>query len=583
MKTLQLILQEKATNAIKKAFANQLNEVDLTAEVTQTQASTHGHYQCNNALKLSKILKKNPREIANLIIENFEKDDIIEKIEIAGPGFINLFISNKFLSQDLQKVYGDPHYGISMPGEKKKIIVEYSSPNIAKELHVGHIRSTIIGECLARLFEFLGYDVLRLNHIGDWGTQFGMLIAYMKKFEPEVLEGKKEADLTALTNWYKASKKLFDEDAQFKKTAQLEVVNLQSGKEDAIKPWEIICDISKKAFYEIYDLLDVKIQERGESFYNPYLKGIVKDLEKKGLIEISDGAKCIFIEGYKNREGNTLPVMVQKSDGGFNYDTTDIAAFQHRVVDEKADRIIVVTDSGQSLHFKMVYEAVVRAGYLDPKKVRFDHVTFGLVLGKDGKKFKTRSGKTEKLIDLLNEAILRAKDIIKEKNPNLLNEELDNLAKVIGIDAIKYADLSSYRLKDYVFSYDKMLQFEGNTAPFLLYSYVRIKGIKRKYQGSDLEKVLETSKIEITHPSEFDLGLHLRRFSETLNSVKKDLLPNRLCDYLFELAEKFNAFFRDCQVIGSKEEKSRLLLCDLTEKILKQGLHILGLHTVERM
>jgi arginyl-tRNA synthetase len=346
--------------------------------------------------------------------------------------------------------------------------------------------------------------------------------------------------------------------------------------------WKIICDISRKAFEEVYAILGVKLIERGESFYNPFLKDMVDDLEKRHIIEISDGAKCIFLEGFKNREGNPLPYMVQKSDGGYNYDTTDLAAFRHRVQVEKASRIIIVTDAGQSLHFQMAHAAAVKSDYLDPAKVRFDHVPFGLVLGPDGKKFKTRSGETEKLIDLLNEAVDAAKAILKERLPDISEVELNELAKTLGIDAVKYADLSCHRQKDYQFSYERMLKFEGNTAAFLLYAFVRILGIKRKTHA-DMEQVLAAHHIQLQHPSEIALGLHLRRFGEVLEAFTKDLLPNRLADYLYSLAEKFNAFFRDCRVEGAKEEGERLVLCELTCKILQTGLNILGLKTVSRM
>ena len=453
---------------------------------------------------------------------------------------------------------------------------------MAKELHVGHIRSTIIGDCLARLFEFLDQDVLRLNHIGDWGTQFGMLITYMKEHAPAVLAGKEPTELDSLMRWYRAAKKEFDASPDFKKRAQLQVVQLQAGEKEALHAWKIICEISRKGFQEIYDLMGVKIGERGESFYNPFLKDIVQELEQKGLIEISDGAKCIFLEGFQNREGQALPLMVQKSDGGYNYDTTDLAAIRYRIFVDKADRIIYVTDVGQSLHFQMVFAAAQKAGWLDPAKTEVDHVGFGLVLGADGKKFKTRSGDTEKLIDLLTEAVEKAREILKDRLPVAEPGEVEHLARVLGIGAVKYADLSCHRTKDYTFSYDRMLRFEGNTAVFLLYAYVRIMGIKRK-TGADMNYVLSHFKIDVLHPSEIALALHIRRFGEIVEMVARDLLPNRLTDYLYELAEKFNAFFRDCRVEGSPEEGSRLVLCDLTARLLKQGLEILGLETVDRM
>lgn len=579
-------LQNRLTEAILKSFEEKLSMQDAIADVAVCQDENFGHYQCNSCLKLSKILKDNPRKIAEKIVSNLDvledEKEIFSKIEIAGPGFINLTLNSEFLSYILNNMLKDPKLGAKKIEKPQTIVVEFSSPNIAKELHVGHLRSTIIGDALARLFEFLGHRVIRLNHIGDWGTQFGMLINYLKKFHPQILTKNEIATLTTLTEWYREARKLFDSDPTFKKDSQLEVVKLQGGDKKALEAWKIICDISRVAFEEIYSLLDVKLIERGESFYNKDLPVIVKDLEDKGLIEISSGAKCVFIEGFKNREGNPLPVMVQKSDGGYNYDTTDIAAFRHRCQVERADRIIIVTDSGQSLHFEMIYPLVVKAKYLDPNKTRFDHVTFGVVLGEDKKKFKTREGETTKLIDLLNEAIEHAHKILKERLKDASEEELTQSAINLGISAIKYADLSNHRLKDYIFSYDKMLSLEGNTAAFLFYSYVRILSIKRKV-FEDIDKLIKTTPIDVKHPSEISLAFHLIRFSEILELMTRDLLPNRLTDYLYELAVKFNVFFRDCQVIGSTEQNSRLVFCHLTQMVLKAGFDILGLKPLDRM
>jgi arginyl-tRNA synthetase len=555
-------------------------------EITVSTQPQFGHYQCNNALKLAKELKKNPRDVALAMVADWEKHpgypSMIAKLEIAGPGFINIFLDVSFLSKEVTKVLHDPRLGVPLPAHVQRIVVEFSSPNIAKELHVGHLRSTIIGDCLARLFEFLGHDVLRLNHIGDWGTQFGMLIAYMRLEVPEVLEGRQAADLPALMRWYQASKKRFDEDAAFKKEAQLQVVKLQGGDEAALAIWHMICDISRKAFHAIYDILDVKLIERGESFYNPYLSDVVADLEKRHMVTLSNGARCVYLDGYKGRDGAPLPIIIQKSDGGYNYDTTDMAALRHRIEVEGADRIIVVTDAGQALHFEMIFKAAEKAGYLDRSKVRVDHVPFGVVLGSDGKKFKTRSGETVKLLDLLAEAIVQAENILRERLPTLPKEQLHEMATILGTDAIKYADLSSHRVKDYVFSYDRMLRFEGNTAPFLLYAYVRMRSIQRKV-GKSMDEVLKNHAIALEHPTEVDLALHLRQFGEALEAVAQELLPNRLADYLYHLAEKFHAFFRDCRVEGSPQENSRLLLCEAAARILHQGLHILGLKTLEKM
>jgi len=507
---------------------------------------------------------------------------MIAQLEIAGPGFVNITLNPEFLSQKTNILLHDSHLGIDLPESPQRIIIDFSSPNVAKEMHVGHLRSTIIGDCLARLFEYLGHDVVRHNHIGDWGTAFGMLITYMKEEIPQVLTGEQKTDLTHLVTWYKASKKRFDEDPSFKKKTHLEVVALQQGQKEARNAWKIICEISRKAYQEIYDLLDIHLIERGESFYNPYLAEIVSDLEKKGLVQTSHGAKCIFLEGFQNREGEPLPLMVQKSDGGYNYDTTDMATIYHRIKIELGNRLIYVTDAGQSTHFQMIFKTAEKAGYLDSSKVRVDHVPFGLVLGPDGKKFRTRSGETERLLDLLQAAIDYADKILQERNPNMEEGERQRLAHILGIGAIKYADLSNHRLSDYAFSYDRMLRFEGNTAAFLMYAYVRVAGIKRKVNINPLT-LLETNYIKLEHASEIELGLHLLRFQEALHSVADDLLPNRLTDYLYTLAEKFNAFFRDCRVEGSPQQNERLLLCEATARVLKQGLSLLGVQTVDRM
>nr|MCH9703282.1 arginine--tRNA ligase [Chlamydiota bacterium] len=422
---------------VEEALAAEFPEVESAVEVTPATSEKFGHYQCNSAMKLAKAAKKNPREIASALAKRLE-GPMFSKVEVAGPGFINLTIDANYLSSRLNEMAHDERLAVSLPKEKKRIIVEFSSPNIAKEMHVGHLRSTIIGDSIARLFEFLGHDVLRLNHVGDWGTAFGMLIAYIRE---EI--GEQEADLPTLMQWYRASKERFDSDEAFKTRAREAVVALQGGDEQALKEWERICEISRKAFAQIYDTLDIKLEERGESFYNPDLPKVVTDLEKKGLVTLSEGAKCIFHDGFR------IPLMVQKSDGGYNYDTTDMAAILHRVEEEKADRIIVVTDAGQSLHFDLIKKTAEKAGYYDPEHVPFDHVTFGVVLGEDGKKFKTRSGDVVRLADLLDEAVQKAKQILKERG-----QDDDKLAHVLGIDAVKYADLCSNRVSDYVFSFD---------------------------------------------------------------------------------------------------------------------------------
>ncbi len=576
-------LSQAFFDAIQTAFTG-FDFAPHTLEITPSTQDKFGHYQFNGAMKLAGLFKQKPREVAEAIVAQLSANPrnsmLIEKLEIAGPGFINIWLKPEYLANRLQTMLSSSHLAINKVNPPQRVIVDFSSPNTAKEMHVGHLRSTIIGDCLSHLFEFLGYDVLRLNHIGDWGTAFGMLIAYLKENVPAVLTGTEKTDLTHLVNWYRESKKQFDADADFKKRAQLEVVAIQSGNADSITAWEIICDISRKAYQEIYNLLDVKIIERGESFYNPMLADVVTDLEKKGLITLSDGAKCIFIEGFENREGDLLPLMVQKSDGGYNYASTDLAAIRHRIQDEKADRLIYITDAGQATHFAMVFKAAELAGYLDVHKVMVNHVPFGLVLGADGKKFKTRSGDTERLIDLLTTAITEAKRILAEREVDMSAQQLEETARILGINAIKYADLSSNRTSDYVFSYERMLRFEGNTAAFLMYSYVRINGIKRKI-GIDIATINAT--LELQHPSEIALAIHLDQFVMTLEQMTKDLAPHRLTEYLYNLAERFNAFFRDCRVEGDAAQNSRLLLCEVAAKVMRQGFYILGLKPLERM
>ncbi len=567
-------IQNDLITLLKEATLKAFPEVGVEApiDVTQSTQKNFGHYQFNSALKLSKPLKLPPRKIAEEIAAILVKENsgIINTVEIAGPGFLNITIHPNYLAKILTT---KP----SIHKTNKKVIIDFSSPNTAKEMHVGHLRSTVIGDALSRLFEYLGDTTLRLNHIGDWGTAFGMLIAYMKENCPNIIEGDEGTDLPHLVQWYKASKMAFDLNPEFKKRAQLEVVALQGGNPDSLKAWKKICAISRKAYQEIYDLLDVKLVERGESFYNPFLKSTVDDLEKKGLLTHSDGAKCVFVEGFETKEGTPLPLIVQKSDGGYTYATTDLAAIRHRIEEEKADTLIYVIDQGQSTHIQMVFKTAEMAQILDPKKVEAHHVGFGLVLGADGKKFRTRSGDTERLIDLLNTGIERAEQVIEEKNPTLPEGEKKLLAKALGIGAIKYADLSCSRTQDYTFSYERMLKFEGNTAAFLMYAYVRISGIKRKL-NRELPK-----ELHLEHAQEIALALKLAQFNEALMQMRSELAPNRLCEYLFTLAETFNGFYRDCQVEGDENEGSRLLLCELSASTLKTGLNLLGLHTVERM
>lgn len=570
-------------NLVSEAFAQVFsdlqvpNPIPLNIEIAHCKDAALGDYQCNSAMRYAKELRLPPKELAAKVIA-YLQSELFSEVGLAGPGFINLRVSPQALENYARAMLSQPRLAVGQV-DATRIVVDFSSPNVAKEMHVGHLRSTIIGDSLARVFEFLGYDVLRLNHIGDWGTAFGMLIAHMEEVALPVLQGKEAADLAALMNWYRQSKKHFDEDEDFKKRAQLKVVALQGGDPDARRAWEIICEISSKAYQQIYDLLDVKITTRGESFYNPMLPGVVDALQSQGLISISDGAKCVFLDGFTNREGEPLPLMAQKVDGGYNYATTDLAAVRHRIDVEKVKRVIYVVDIGQSQHFSMIFAAAKKAGWV-PDTVELNHVPFGLVLGSDGKKFKTRSGDVERLIDLLTEAVVEAKRILVERG-GIDEPKLSEMANVLGINAVKYADLSCQRAQDYVFSYERMLKFEGNTAAFIMYSYVRILSIVRKVNLDPSH--LNVAELRLQHPSELALGLHLAQFSETIDYVARELYPHRLCDYLYTLAGHFNGFFRDCRVEGSPEQSSRLLLCHLSAQVFKQGMELLGLRILDKM
>lgn len=581
MKEVSLIRQicVSVLDGLKVAFPDRPSS---DVDVVKAKDPSFGDYQCNSAMKLAKSLKMAPREVASAIVNAMLASPVattmLSRIEVAGPGFINMWLKAEYVAGWIQAEVTTQEVVRKEP-VKEKVIVDFSSPNIAKEMHVGHLRSTIIGDCLSRVFEVLGYSVLRLNHVGDWGTAFGMLIAHIKSVPGYSFEDIAGYSLSDLMRLYRESKSRFDADELFRKQAQLEVVRIQGGDEESLSIWKTICDISERAYQEIYELLDVSIEVRGESYYNRMLPGIVEELTAKGLITLSDGAKCVFLEGFTNREGNQLPLMLQKSDGGYNYDTTDMAAIAQRIREERADRIIYVTDSGQATHFQMIFAAAKKAGILDPNRVRVDHVPFGLVLGLDGKKFRTRSGETERLIDLLQAAIAHADALLRERNPGWSEEEYQETARILGIGAVKYADLSSHRMSDYVFSYDRMLRFEGNTAAFIMYSYVRTVSIQRKI-GRERANI-ETLRLE--HPAELLLATTICQFQEVLEEVSDSLLPNRLTDYLYTLAETFNVFFRDCRVENDPRQENRLALVQVTGLVLKKGLELLGIKVPAKM
>ncbi|XP_026855915.2 arginine--tRNA ligase, cytoplasmic isoform X2 [Electrophorus electricus] len=559
--------------------------------VTPSQQAKFGDYQCNSAMAISQMLKSkaqkvNPREIAERIVQNIPDNELIERTEIAGPGFINIHLKKTFVSKLLTNLLLN---GVQPPtlDKKKKVVVDFSSPNIAKEMHVGHLRSTIIGDSMCRLFEFLGHDVLRLNHVGDWGTQFGMLIAHLQDMFPNYLSV--SPPIGDLQAFYKESKKRFDEDEEFKKRAYQCVVRLQSKDPDFIKAWNLICDVSRQEFQKVYDCLDIHLLERGESFYQDLMTEVVKEFEERGLMQLDEGRKVVF------PPGQSIPLTVVKSDGGYTYDTSDLAALRQRIFDEKSDFIIYVTDSGQAVHFQVVFAAAQMIGWYDPKVIRVEHAGFGVVLGEDKKKFKTRSGDTVRLMDLLNEGLKRSMDKLIEKGRDkvLTPEELTQAQRAVAFGCIKYADLSHNRINDYVFSFDKMLDDRGNTAAYLLYAFTRIRSIARlaNLDEAALRKAAETCEIALDHEKEWKLGKCLLRFPEVLQKIQDDLLLHTLCDYLYELATTFTEFYDNCYCV-EKDRKTgevvkvnmwRMLLCEATAAIMAKGFDILGLTPVQRM
>lgn len=585
MKATQEQLKIKLQQALAAAFGADYTQVDPI--LVPASNPKFGDFQANVALSLSKQLAMQPRAIATAIVEKLDVSDICESPEIAGPGFINLKLQTSYLEAQLNAIKTDPRLGVPKANNPQKEIVDFSSPNIAKEMHVGHLRSTIIGDCIARILEFRGHDVLRLNHVGDWGTQFGMLIAYLREVYPEALTTANALDIGDLVSFYRQAKQRFDADENFQETARQEVVRLQAGAEDTLHAWKLLCEQSRREFQVIYDLLDIKLIERGESFYNPLLPKVVEYLETVGLVEENQGAKCVFLEGFTNREGDPLPLIVQKSDGGYNYATTDLAALRYRIEEDQAKRIIYVTDAGQANHFAQFFQVANKAGWI-PENVELVHVPFGLVLGEDGKKFKTRSGDTVRLKDLLDEAVSRTRaDLearLKAEDREETEEFINNIADVVGISAVKYADLSQNRTSNYVFSYDKMLSLKGNTAPYMLYAYVRTQGISRE-GNIDFANLETDAKIILKEDTELTLAKHILQLDEIIAEVEQDLLPNRLCEYLYNLSEKFNKFYDKCPVLKSEEpiKTSRLMLCYLTARTLKLGLDLLGIKVLERM
>ncbi len=584
-------LDTQLRGAMQRAFP----EVDalLDPQLAAASKPEFGDFQANGALPLAKPLKQAPRQIAAAIVEQLQVDAEFTALclepQIAGPGFINLTIRPERLVAEVASRLGDERLGVPAVENGAPVIVDFSSPNIAKEMHVGHLRSTIIGDSLARVLEFRGHPVLRLNHVGDWGTQFGMLITHLKQVAPEALETADAVDLGDLVAFYREAKKRFDDDEAFQTTSREEVVKLQGGDPLSLKAWGLLCDQSRREFQKIYDRLDIRLSERGESFYNPFLPAVIAGLKQTGLLVTDDGAECVFLEGVKGKDGKPLPVIVQKSDGGFNYATTDLAAIRYRFAalpdGDGARRVIYVTDAGQANHFAGVFQVAERAGWI-PEGARLQHVPFGLVQGEDGKKLKTRSGDTVRLRDLLDEAVERSETDLRarlqEEDRSESEEFINHAAGTVGLAAVKYADLSQNRITNYQFSFDRMLALQGNTAPYLLYAVVRIAGIARK--GGDLDAAA-TAQLQFSEPQEWALVRELLKFDAVIAEVEEELLPNRLCTYLFELSQVFNRFYDQVPVLKADSEvlPSRLALCRLTADTLRLGLGLLGIPTLDRM
>lgn len=583
MKPVQTQVKQLFTQALRNAFPS----IQQEAQLMKTNAK-FGDYQCNNAMGIFKEHGKSlgfdkPGAIAEAIMAGLPQNDLLAEVSVAPQGFVTVKLSEKWLGTQVAAILdGDLMY---RDPPAKRVVVDFSSPNIAKEMHVGHLRSTIIGESTCRILEFCGHEVHRLNHVGDWGTQFGMLIEYMKEKFPNFQEQMPE--VSDLQEFYKAAKKRFDEDEDFKKKAQVAVVSLQGGDKFALSAWQKICDVSRKAFQKIYDRLDVTLEERGESYYNTLIPPLVKELEARELCVESKGAKCIWTPRISE-----IPLMAVKTDGGYGYDSTDLAAIYHRLFIMRSDWVVYITDLGQELHFHMIFDAALQAGWHRPPVTRLDHMGFGVVQGDDKKKFKTRSGEVVKLQDLLDEAVDRAAAEIKQRVTDqaekgedavlMKTEEEQRAAAVkLGVAAVRYFDMKANRTSPYVFSYDKMLDPKGNTAVYLFYAYARVRAIQRK-SGMEVAEI-DASELRIGHAAERELALKLLQFPDVIEAILANLHLHQLTDYLWELCTLLTTFYTKCKVIGAAEQKSRLLLCEATRKVLHKSFFLLGFEPLERI
>ena len=540
--------------------------------------SAHADYQADLALALGKRLKKNPREVAAAIAAGLPPDDVIAASAVSGPGFINLELRPEFLSGQLQRMLEDPRLGVPPVAAPQTVVVDYSAPNVAKEMHVGHLRTTVIGDALVRLLERQGHTVIRQNHVGDWGTPFGMLIEHLL----DESQAGVEASVKQLVAFYQAARSKFDADPAFAERSRRRVVLLQGGDPETLALWKRLIDLSLDHFNAMYARLGITLRPedvRGESFYNPVLADVVAELEQKGLARESEGAICVFPPGFTGREGEPVPLIVRKREGGFGYATTDLAAVRFRVRELGANRVIYVVGSPQSQHLAMVFATARLAGWAG-ESVRLEHVGFGSILGPDKKMFKTRSGETVSLASLVDEGIERAAKVVDEKSPDLDPETRARIAEAVGVGAIKYADLCNDRIKDYVFDWNRMLSFDGNTAPYMMYAHARCRSIIRK------AGVTETpGPIRVEAPQEKALGLELVQLASTLDKTAETLEPHRICGFLYGVASAFTGFFEACPVIKAEEptRSSRLALCQLTARTLAAGLELLGIGAPEQM
>lgn len=576
-------IQQLLEQTLSNLKADQIIPADLAPriQIDTTKDKAHGDLATNLAMLLAKPAGKNPRELAQLIVDHLPESTLVAKTEIAGPGFINFFLDNSWLSKQIDTIATSPMAGVKPVAQPQTVVLDYSAPNVAKEMAVHHIRSTVIGDALARTLSFLGEHVVRANHIGDWGTQFGMLIAYLEKVQNEQAA---ELELSDLEAFYREAKKHYDSDEAFAERARGYVVKLQGGDEYCRTMWKKLVDITMAQNQRIYNRLNITLTEKdvmGESLYNAMLKPIVDDLKAKGMAVESEGATVVYLDEFKGKDGNDMAVIVQKKDGGFLYTTTDIACAKYRVETLHADRVLYFIDSRQHQHLEQAWTIARKAGYV-PDSVSLEHHAFGMMLGKDGRPFKTRTGGTVKLSELLDEAEQRAAALIEQKSADLPADEKQKIIHAVAMGAVKYADLSKNRTTDYIFDWDNMLTFEGNTAPYLQYAYTRIQSIFRKVDGR-----VQPGPVSIAEPAEENLAQKLLQFNDVVYSVAQKGMPHLLCTYLYELAGLFMSFYEHCPVnkdgVTDELKASRLTLCQATANTLKQGLALLGIDTLERM